>query len=356
MRGTTIGVALAALLMSAAPARAAEPTATVRVETPDRTLVNVQVPSDGPAVTRGDTTCEGTSPIAALDRATQGAWEGDGDGIAAILGTRPPEGTHWRYLQSQDLGPCDEHVSPGTEVVFYVGCGTVRDGCSSGDPLFLEDVPAVVRPGEPFTAKVRYAFAVGADRTGVFYSSGPREGAAITGGGAEATTGSDGAAAVILRERGPQVLRATGLQDGDVMVPASAAVCVSTGRDGYCGAPDHEAPALHLVRPPKTTADTTRALSATIGDDPSGVAAVRLALTRRRGNRCGGIGLQGGFRRITCGSPRLLDVPPAPEVGLTAKRVLGRGTYTFTAVVTDGAGNTRTMRGRFTVWEVDVVS
>ncbi|MCD6726507.1 MAG: DUF4430 domain-containing protein [Solirubrobacteraceae bacterium] len=354
------------LLALAAPAGAQAPSLTVRVEgDADTLLAQTTVPASGDPVTRGGNTCDGDSALAALDRATGGAWAGTwnagfGDWeVTEIRGevhsfSAPSYWSFFRNERPADLGVCGQKVQSGDRLLF----APAPSNFSPVGVLSLS-APDGVRPGVPFTVLVTRTTTTfdPPDYTATTVSA-PAGGAAISlPGGITVMTGADGKAQVTLTAGGPVALRAS--HSGDVR-SAAVATCVSDGADGFCGsvrpAPpvDREAP---VARISASLAEKRvfrrgrgpRRLAGAVAADPSGIRDVRLRLTRRvppvksgkrrcthyhevreRWVRSGTCGVEGG---------RWFSVGDRASWSYLLPGRLGPGRYVLDVRVVDGAGN-----------------
>jgi hypothetical protein len=351
---------------------------TVRVEGGTKTLVGqtLVTPSASVKVDKtgsGGTTCSGTSGGGALELATGGDWGGKAfsfggppsQAVEAIKGESYPfsqTARFWSFSVNNSPAPvgiCDYTPKQGDEILLYAGCGDATTACFADDPLDVS-APVTVKPGVPFNVSVgEYTSPFGKTPT-----KAPSAGAMVTGGAAAATTGATGVASVTVSARGPVILTAT----KGSKVRDEVTVCSSDGADGYCGyaiptpgptvtptptvAPDVAPPAVSItgLRRKYKTGKGPRTLTASVTDDASGVADVKLSLVRTRGKKCAGFGdTKGKFRKITCGQRRLFSVGSDGAVSYLLPKQLGPGAYTFTVIGTDKAGNRFTAAQTFRV-------
>lgn len=302
----------AGLLLLALPASssAAEPSVSVRVEGTAGPLVALtSVPASGAPAVRDGHSCPGDSALAALDRATSGAWNGTWNAMFSDWELTEIGGEahsfaateYWGFFlneASASLGVCGQKVQAGDRVLF-------APAPTNFDPigvLTLEGVPATVAPGAPFTVTVR--------RTATGYGPPPDfapivEALPLAGatialpGGREVTTAADGRAEVTLGSRGEATLRA--VRKGDVR-SAGEPVCVTDGADGFCSTVKPVAGVAAATAAPDTVPAHSsiaglgeqqvfargrgpRSLSGSVAD-ASGVREVRLRLTRRHRGAC----------------------------------------------------------------------
>jgi hypothetical protein len=236
-----------------------------------------------------------------------------------------------------------------------------------------------VAPGQPFTVAV--------SRTTTNSSSGnvTREAVAnatVSGAGASVSTTTDGTAQITLGARGPAVLRATHYGDirsateavcvtdgtdgacGSPVASAGASTCLTTGDDGACGTRDRRPPLGKILsiregqrfgggRGPRT-------LSGIVAPDPSGLAAVRLRLTRNDGGRCATFdGRTERFATLKrCGAAhgKWFNVGDREAWSYLLPARLGRGRYVLDVQARDRAGNVDTLLQRTRTRVVFLVS
>jgi hypothetical protein len=259
---------------------------------------------------------------------------------------------------SASVGSCGDPISSGDDVVF---------GYGTGDPA-VEHVlkltgPTTAAPGRPVVVRVANE-ASGAPLAGAVI-----EGRA-SGGGGTISLGPYTA-------RGPHAVKAT--RSGDIRsnrltfcvtsgadgacgttAPAPgappAAPCVTTGDDGLCGTADRRAPlgrilSIHNAQKFRRHRGP-RLLRGEVAADPSGIAGIRLRLTRRFGGRCSTFaGRKGRFVRIrVCGAVhgRWFPIGTDAQWSFLLPGRLGPGRYVLDVEARDRAGNrdTALVRGR----------
>ena len=348
---------LAATLALVAPAGAA--TVTVRVEGETGTLVpRTAVTTTTAAVGKpGQPTCDGSSALGPLDRATGGDWSGPYDAgfqtysLETIKGETHNAGSSsywpfWINYTYASVGVCSQPVQEGDELLFMPEC--YATGCTPASPLRLSGVPATVAPGASVTVKVAEYSAPVYPATET--TSAPAAGATVTFGGSTATTGADGTAQLTFTGAGPQPVQAT--KPGHVR-SATESTCVTTGSDGACGTqpaagapptPDRTAPTATLSglrngqvfkrkRAPKE-------LRGTVSADPSGIKSVRLSIVRKRGGRCWAFdGASERFKPHRCGGSRSFRIGDRAEWSYLLPNRLPVGRYSIRVVAIDKAGN-----------------
>src|SRR4051812_24038646 len=355
--GLAAGFVLSALL--AAPALAGPATVTVRVEgasgtvLPRTTVTTTATPvnNDGQAGHE----CSGTSAAGALQQATGGDWAGEWFGPALgyqvhrILAESDSSNTFWNFwvdYKASDTGVCGAELDNGAQVLLYLDC--FGAGCQSPTPLRLSRVPATAAPGS--TADV---FVEAFDFSGPL---GPAAGATVTVGSSTFTTGADGIAQVTFSGSGPVNVRAT---KADSVPSATEQTCVTTGSDGACGAvvaspPDTTAPLATLagIRNHQTFArrKAPRELHGTVSQDPSGLWAVKIRLTRKLGKTCWYFsGSKERFLERTCGKQYAFKVGDRADWSYLLPARLPRGRYVLGTYAIDNAfnhGATKTVRFR----------
>jgi hypothetical protein len=366
-----LGLAAVALaVVPAAPAAAA--TVTVRVEGDSATLVprTTLATTTTPVNKDGTNSCDGTSAAGALEQATSGDWSGNwfGAGVGYSVETIKGEshafgsGAYWAFFVNDEFasnGVC--YVEPQT------GDSLLLAAVSDSAPftlLKLAGVPATARPGQSFTVTV----------TGnTFYpmdpeTHGPVAGATVTGGGTTATTAADGTAQITLGTRGPSGLRAT--RAGDIRSATepvcvtdgsdgacgttAASSCQTTGDDGNCGTKDRRAPRGKIVSIREGQRfgkrKGPRKLSGIVTPDPSGIADVRLRLTRNDHSKCQTF--DGPSERLVklgrCGAKRgkWFSAGDREQWSYLLPAKLGPGRYVLDLQVRDKAGNVDTLLQR----------
>jgi hypothetical protein len=378
-----LGGLLTVLLIVAPAASAAGPAdVTLRAEGQDRTLVpRTAVRTDTRTVNKSGTAgqdCTGTSAAGALEIGTGGDWAGnyyDGFGYTVEAIKRevhtfsdPETYSFWINNRfSADKGICSVELQDGDEVLFFTApCDydSTTGACRNPKlPLGLT-VPRTAAPGAPFNVKVvEYA----QDGT-----PSPAAGATVQSGTASATTNAEGVAALTLRDRGDNDVRArkdnrartaekvcvTDGADGfcgtskpgqpaQPAAPGAPARCLTTGDDGRCGTVDRRAPSGRIgsIREGQRFARgrVPREISGTVAPDPSGIAKIELRLTRNDRGRC--FAYDAGSERLRrtrrCGASRgrYFFVTDRADWSYLLPGVLPRGRYVLDLRVTDRAGN-----------------
>lgn len=368
----------------APPAAVAAPSAvTVRVEGKTQTLVpRVGVTTTTtPVVKDGNPahSCTGTSAAGALELATVGAWGGtwfDGLGYAVenVKGEShafpdPDFFTFWLNNRESAVGVCGAELQAGDEVLIFVArCESAPAPVYCSNPPVLPlglTAPKKATIGAPFNVTV-VEHATNGTPT-------PVAGATVNGGAAPATTGADGVASVTLAQGGDAMLRATKANrapsaseavcatngsDGlcGTTVPVTVATpCVHDGDDGRCGTPDRKH-AFSFIRGIAEqqrfrAGGAPRTLRGDVSTDPSGLASVKLRLTRAGGGRgCAYFsGRSERFRPMRCGAKNGSYFRLGDRAGWSylLPGALGRGRYVLDVVAIDKAGNREPLaRGR----------
>lgn len=374
MRRRCIGLAagILAVAVSASPALAT--TVTVRVEGASDTLVpQTAVNTTATAVNKDGVAghdCTGTSAAGALEQATGGGWTGPwnaglGYSVNAVKGESHlfGGGSFWGFFLNDKLAPvgiCGAELQAGDKVLF----APIGETATSFGVLDVSGVPAIVAPGRPFTVTV-------ARTVSDFSPASTREvvaGATVSGGGATATTAADGVAQLTLTARGPASVRAA--HGSDIRSPSlpicvtdgsdgacgttAASTCVTTGDDGKCGTKDKRAPRgkIESIREGQRfgKGKGPRGLTGLVTADPSGIAAIRLRLTRNDHGRCQTF--DGRSERLVrlkrCGATRgkWFSVGDRERWSYLLPSRLGAGRYVLDVQVTDRAGNVDTLLQR----------
>jgi hypothetical protein len=389
MRRRCIGLAAVtlAVVATAAPAAAAGPaTVSVRAEgVADTLLARTAVTTTTAPVNKDGQAghdCTGTSAAGALQQATAGAWSGpwfDGFGysVETVLGETHAFGgdpEFWGFFVNDVLsqaGLCGAELQAGDQVLLAPISEQLG---ASYTVLSLAGVPATARPGQAFAVTVTRTTTDAANNV----TRAPVAGATISGGGATAVTEADGTAQVTLSARGPTGLRAT--HDGDIRSAtesvcitdgtdgacgsSAASGCVTTGDDGNCGTRDRRAPRGKIVSIREGQrfgkGKGPRGLRGMVTSDPSGIAAVRLRLTRNDDGRCQTF--DGRRERMTalrrCGATRgkWFSAGDREQWSYLLPSRLGPGRYVLDLRVSDRAGNVDTLLQRTRTRVVFMVS
>jgi hypothetical protein len=369
------GLTLAA---TASPAMAAK----VSVEIEGKTVVKAPTTVDTAASVAkpGGASCSGAFPATALETAVAGNWDGPAFGVTRIEGEEHPfvlGGSSWAvYVNGQFINDtaCDHTLADGDKVLFWWSNAFATEGFT--EPVLL-DAPATATPGVPFTVKVSESttdFNIYPSTTVIA----PSAGASVAGGTTTATTGADGSAQVTVATGGSYELVATNGNRAPARIvgcattgsdgfcgtlPANCAVggticgappvnppgpCVTNGSDGFCGSPDKVVAnaAITAVSEGKKYKKGAgpRELSGKVANDGSGIADVRLRLTRTDGRKCATYdGKTEKFKALKkCGAAHgvWFSVGAKQEFTYLLPSKLGRGRYVLDVEVTDKAGNT----------------
>jgi hypothetical protein len=375
LRVPSLVLGLLLILVCAVPAAAAPVTVNLRVE--GKTATHYEAPvtvdvrtvdgHDGSGTHTCDTTASGgaSSPtaggaLAAASEATPFAWKGtwfasfSDFSVDTIDGETPDfnaDATFWGFWVNgafASAGVCNTKVQTGDRVLLAVATGTEKALALSG--------PATANQGSPVTVTVTDAG-----------SGAPQAGASVGG----ALTGADGTASVTFPATGTQSLKASA---PNAIRSNALSVCVHAGDDGTCGttkpgatpapapttttppvsAPvaDRTAPRAHLARLANgakfAAGKGPRELAGTVDADPSGIAAVKLRLTRRGGGHCAYYsGRKETFRATKCGRAFFFKIGDDADWSYLLPKRLEKGRYVLDVVAIDRAGNRDTLeRGR----------
>jgi hypothetical protein len=374
MRRRSLGLAAVIFVIVAAPALAAPSPVTVRVEGATDTLIprtavtTTTTPVNKDGVAGHD--CTGTSAAGALEQASAGNWSGVwssglGYSVNAVNGEAHMfgSGQFWGFFVNDALassGICGVELQAGDSVLL----APISETASSFGVLSLTGVPATAAPGRAFVVKVmrtRSDFVGPPTRE-------PVAGATVSGGGASATTAADGTAPIVLGTRGPTTLRAT--DSGDIRSASepvcvtdgsdgacgstAASTCTTTGDDGLCGTKDKRAPRAKIASISEgkrfAKGKGPRTLSGIVAADPSGIADVRLRLTRNDHGRCQTFdGRKERFVTMKrCGAKRgkWFSAGDRQQWSYLLPARLGPGRYVLDVQARDGAGNVDTLLQR----------
>lgn len=363
------GLTLAA---TASPAMAAK----VSVEISGQSVVKAPTLVDTAASVSkgGGASCSGALPATALETAVAGDWDGPAFGVTRIQGEAHPfvsGGSSWAvYVNGQFINDtaCDHPLADGDKVLFWWSNAFATEGYD--EPVLL-DAPATVVPGKAFTVTVKEtATSFDPDTFAGTTAITPSSGASVAGGTAAATTGADGSAQVTVATGGPYTLVATKGNRAPARISGCATTgsdgfcgttakpgtppigpplpCVTSGSDGFCGSPDKVVAnaAITAVAEGKKYKKGAgpRELSGKVANDGSGVADVRLRLTRTDGRKCATYdGKTEKFKALKkCGASHgaWFSVGAKQEFTYLLPSKLGRGRYVLDVEVTDKAGNT----------------
>jgi hypothetical protein len=205
---TTVAVALG--VVSAALAASSGPKITVRIEGAKNTLLpttTAQVPGSGSITVDGAPAgkCPADSAAGALNVATKGSWGGSWSSkyddylITRILGdTESGTKAYWEILVNNlaaSTGACEIKVDAGEQLLFAVVPATGK-----GYPLVIK---------APTTATAGSSLKVTVDAVNGKGVAVPLAGATVSGGGATATTNTQGVAALAVKHAGTLSLGAS---------------------------------------------------------------------------------------------------------------------------------------------------
>jgi hypothetical protein len=374
MSRITLGLsAVLVTLVAATPAAAAPVTVGLRVEGPTKTVFEGPVTTDVRPFKFTDSAttyaCDGTvatggtspAPVPVRNGALITAAEQHGFALQGTFGTFGASFTtvgdqnvafdattnaflgEFKNGQFASLGGCSDSIAQGDDVLYAYGTGS--------EPLLKLTAPAASpAPGATVALKVT-------DAAGV-----PVAGAAV----GSATSGADGSVSVGPLTAGPASFKAS--KTGTIR-SNRVDVCTTSGSDGACGnttpvavagttpaGPDRTAPLgrISSVREGQRFAKGRgpRRLAGIVGVDPSGIAAIRLRLTRRDGRRCTTFdGARDRFRtQQRCGATRgvWFSAGTSASWSYLLPARLGRGRYVLDIEAADAAGNRDTLlqRGR----------
>jgi hypothetical protein len=375
-----LGLAAVGLAVAAWPASAAAATVTVRVEGAQQTLVprTTVVTSPGTFEVRDGGSCSSASAGGALQLATGGDWGGRTDSQGQRVETIKGEtyllgnefsGRYWQVFVNNDAaqsGVCALGLQDGDQLLIEAACGGATDGCYGDGPLDLI-APGTARPGEAFAVHVNET----AYDDKFNFVKGNSQGAAVSGGGTTSTTDAVGNASVTLTARGPTVLTVTKSSSHGTLVPdretvcvtdgsdgacgtTASAPCLTTGDDGNCGTKDKRAPRgkIESIREGQHfgKGKGPRALKGIVTADPSGIADVRLRLTRNDHGTCQTF--DGRTERLVklkrCGAKRgkWFSAGDREQWSYLLPSRLGRGRWVLDLQARDKAGNVDTLLQR----------
>jgi hypothetical protein len=353
-----LAAGLAALVL-AAPASAAPVTVNMRIEGASTTHFEGVVTTDARATIDGGSgphPCDGTNKGAAAPVPTAGAalataseqapfsfaatWFGSGADdyfLNTVQGETPDFNatqTFWSLFVNgtpANTGMCgeDAYLRQGDDILW-----AVTDG---DDPLLAISGPTGAHRGDAVSVSVvdRATGAVVPDARLVD----PRTGSEL------GRSGSDGTASIALTRDGTWVLKAR--KDEFIASPALTIQVVAPGESlppsGGAAAPDRLAPLARLLgiadHQTFRKGKGPRTLKASVSD-ASGLAAVKLRLTRRSGGRCFYFsGRRQELERTRCGRAFFFKAGDSPDVSYLLPERLGPGRYVLDLAAVDRAGN-----------------
>jgi hypothetical protein len=363
---------LAVLALTGAPVTHAAATVTVRVEGLNQTLLPpTQVTTDAVSVVKDaneEHSCSGASAAGALQLATGGNWNGEwfagfGYSVESVLGEthafEPGAAanyfwSYWLDNKASSVGICEGELQAGQSILFFPECFSETGACPAPpNPLGIS-APAVAQRGAPIEVTVT-------SYDNVSGAASPAVGAAVTGGGAGATTDSAGHATLAIPQAGNVQLQVTA--PGSVRTEAT--VCVHDGNDGTCGTTSPSgsstpapggAPSAYKG-PYAVVAQATgvqdgrvyprgrgpKVLAGTIASHTS-VTSVSLKLRRSYRGRCFAYdGVAERFKRARCGEGSFFAVGSAPSFSYLLPGALAPGRYVLDMQASDAAGNRTTL-------------
>jgi hypothetical protein len=355
------------LAVTAGPAYAAK----VSIEIEGQSVIKAPTLVDTTASVSktGGASCSGAVPATALEAATGGDWDGPSYGVTRIAGESHPfvsGGSSWAvYVNGRFINDtvCDHTLADGDKVLFWWSNAFATEGYD--EPLQLGG-PATATPGTPFTVTAgETATTFDPDTFAGTTTITPSSGATVSGGTAPATTGAGGTASVTVAggpytlvvtkaNRAPARISGCATDGGDGFCGTSTplapppAPCVTNGSDGFCGSPDKVVAnaAITAVSEGKAFKKGAgpRQLAGKVAADGSGIADVRLRLTRNDKGDCATYdGKTEKFKTIKkCGAVHgtWFSVGDKADFTYLLPSKLGRGRYVLDVEVTDKAGNT----------------
>ena len=371
MRRRTLGLAAVVLALSAAPAVAAPVTVNLRIEGPVTTDVRpFQFTGDPVAHDCAGMPPAGTSSVAvptrgaALTAASQvapfvmlGAWSDQfaSPSFTQIAGEDVRSSGmsflgEYKNGKFADAGACGDPIANGDDVLFAYGTGS--------ETLLKLTGPTTTAPGATAVLRVTNA----ADGT-------PVAGASVGG----QSTGADGAVTVgpfgalgnnelkatkdgAIRSNRVTVCVTNGADGacGTTATTQPPAACATTGDDGNCGTKDRRAPhgKILSIREGQRfkKGKGPRGLSGIVTADPSGIADIRLRLTRNDHTHCSTYDARherfAAMKRCGAKRGKWFSVGNREQWSYLLPSRLGRGRYVLDLQARDRAGNVDTLLQR----------
>ncbi len=370
-RSALLVIVLVCLLVpSSAIAAGAPATVTVQVEGLNETKVppTLVTTTTTPVVKDGNEadSCPGASAAGALQVATAGNWSGTwfGDEVGYSVETIGGEshlfesGSKANYFWSfwlndvfqTEHGVCGVELGPGDQVLLFVECEGSE--CPPNPTPLAIEAPATANVGEAATVTVKQYNAKG--------EASPAVGANIIGGGAGASTDSQGHATLKFFAAGTYTLRVGGAPAGPPAVRTETTICVHNGNDGTCGTLLPGAPIVNggpeivHVAPANTTTiggvknghhyargKGPRILRGLVQVPAGGTLRdVRISLQRQTGKRCFAFsGITETFVRDHCGATRFFSVGGSESFSYLLPASLPKGHYVYDIEAIDDAGS-----------------
>jgi hypothetical protein len=371
-RALLLASALFCLVLPASAFAGAPATVTVRVEGLTETkLLPTSVTTTTTPVSRAETptdSCPGTSALGALQLATAGNWSGPWEAKENQYAIYTIEGeTHefqassnanyywsfWLDNKEATVGACDAELQAGDQVLFFPACYGAACPTPEPTPLAIE-APATANAGEQVDVTVEQYNTKG--------EASPVVGANIIGGGAGASTDSQGHATLKFFAAGTYTLRVSGAPAGPPAVRTETTICVHNGNDGTCGTsvptihgpiPNGEPEIVHRI--PMDVAMVggvkngrhysrrkgPRILSGLVKVPAGGtLREVRISLQRQAGKRCFAFsGITERFVRARCGKASFFSVGGSESFSYLLPASLPKGRYVYDIKAIDGTGN-----------------
>jgi hypothetical protein len=315
----------------------------------------------------GGVSCTGASAADALDTAVNGDWDGAPSSVNRIRTENRPFGnglSSWGlYVNGSFYNGtvCDPALKDGDKVLFYWSNAFASEGYD--EPVIL-DAPATAIPGQAFTVTAKDLTTDFSTYPSPPSAQTPAAGAIITGGTAPATAGADGTAQVTVgggpytlvvthgnrapaRMTGCATSGADGFCGSALKTTPPSAPCVTNGHDGFCGTADRVAAGARITAIKEgqkfRKGKGPRQLAGTVAADGSGIADLRLRLTRNDHGQCSTYdGKTEKWKKLKkCGATHgvYFSAGTAASWSYLLPSKAGRGRYVLDVVVVDKAGN-----------------
>jgi hypothetical protein len=316
------------------------PTVFVRIEGASATLLAQTAVQTTTATKVKGEPCSGSSAGGALQDATNGSWRGSYSSkykdflVDSILGETPTGSNYWTLWVngiSSSTGACSTPLHEGDRELWF--------DCLAGGPPNYSCTNNPLALTAPATARLRHRVTISVVQLDGAGHGTPFAGAAVSGPGVAAVTGSKGKATIVPGKAG--VIELTAAESG--ATPSDPVfVCVYASTAKTCGRAGASGPPVHVIgiAEHEVFVHGPRELRGTAGPDPSGLTDVSLSLLRRTGGKCSAYDATSGtWHAEKCGaSAPLFSVGADASWSYLLPSPLSAGSYRLDVVARDGNG------------------